>query len=113
MKARISREELRRKLDAGEDFVLVEALPRKYWAKEHIPGALNLPHDEVETFAPELLPDKEREVVVYCADTACANSEIAAKTLTDLGYSKVLEYVEGKADWKAAGYPLENLRRSA
>lgn len=113
MKATISRDELRHKLDAGEDFVLVEALPRKYWAKGHIPGALNLPHDRIETLASELLPDKDREVVVYCADTACRNSEIAANALTDLGYSKVLEYVEGKADWEAAGYHLENLRKSA
>ena len=113
MTAKITREELKRKLDAEDDFVLVEALPRKYWAKGHIPGALNIPHDQVEALAPELLPDKDREVVVYCASTACQNSKIAAGTLTDLGYSKVLEFVEGKADWEAAGYPLEGLRKSA
>jgi rhodanese-related sulfurtransferase len=111
MNAKLDREALKRKLDAGEDFVLVEALPRKYWAKEHLPGAVNLPHDEVERLAPELLPDKDREIVVYCADAACANSQIAAKALSALGYSRVVEYVEGKADWKAAGYPLENVRR--
>lgn len=113
MTAKISREELKRKLDAGEDFVLVEALPRKYWAKGHIPGALNLPHDQIQALAPDFLPDKEREVVVYCASTACQNSEIAAEALTELGYSRVLEYVDGKADWEAAGYPLEGLRKSA
>ncbi len=113
MTAKISRVELKRKLDAGEDFVLVEALPRKYWAKGHIPGAVNLPHDQIGALAPELLPDKDREVVVYCANTACQNSEIAAKALTDLGYTKVLEYAEGKADWEAAGYSLEGLRKSA
>ncbi len=113
MTAKITREELKRKLDADEEFVLVEALPRKYWAKGHFPGALNIPHDQIEALAPELLPDKDREVVVYCASTTCQNSEIAAESLTDLGYSKVLEYVEGKADWEAAGYPLEGLRKSA
>ena len=111
MNVKLDREALKRKLDAGEDFILVEALPRKYWAKEHLPGAVNLPHDEVERLAPELLPDKDREIVVYCADAACANSQIAAKALSALGYSRVVEYVEGKADWKAAGYPLENVRR--
>ena len=113
MIAKITRKELKQNLDAGEDFALVEALPRKYWAKKHIPGALNLPHDEIERLAPELLPDRDREIVVYCADTACANSQIAAQALRDLGYSKVLEYVEGKADWEAAGYSLESVRRSA
>ncbi len=113
MTTKISRQELKRKLDAAEDFVLIEALPKKYWAKAHIPGALNLPHDQVRALATELLPDKDREVVVYCADTACPNSEIAARTLSDLGYSRVLEYVEGKADWQAGGYSLEGLRKSA
>lgn len=113
MTAKITREDLKRKLDAGENFVLVEALPRKYWAKGHIPGAVNLPHDQIEALASELLPDKDREVVVYCASTACQNSEIAARALADLGYSRVLEFVEGKADWEAAGYPLEGLRKSA
>lgn len=113
MTVKISRDELRQKLDAGQDFVLIEALPRKYFAKGHIPGAVNLPHDQIESLAPELLPDKDREVVVYCANTACRNSEIAARALTDLGYTRVLEYAEGKTDWEAAGYPLEGLRKTA
>lgn len=50
--------------------------------------------------------------MVYCASTTCRNAGVAAKTLTDLGYSKVLEHAEGKADWDAAGYPLERLRKS-
>ncbi|MDX1512216.1 MAG: rhodanese-like domain-containing protein [Gammaproteobacteria bacterium] len=113
MTAKITREELKQKLDAGEDFVLVEALPEKYWKKGHIPGAINLPHDRIESLAPQLLPDKRREIVVYCANTECANSEIAARTLTALGYTSVREYVEGKADWEAAGYALQGLRKSA
>lgn len=113
MYAKISREELKRKLDAGDDFVLVEALPRKYWAKGHIPGAINLPHDQVEALAPELISDKSREVVVYCASTDCRNSELAAESLIRLGYTRVLEYAEGKAGWESAGYPLQGLRKSA
>jgi rhodanese-related sulfurtransferase len=113
MTRKITREELKRKLDAGEDFVLIEALPRQYWAKAHIPGAVNLPHDQVRALAAELIPDKDREIVVYCADTACPNSGIAAKALTDLGYRRVSEYIEGKADWQAVGYALEGLRKSA
>ncbi|MDH3317734.1 MAG: rhodanese-like domain-containing protein [Gammaproteobacteria bacterium] len=92
--------------------MLVESLPRKYRAKAQIPGALNISHDRVEALAPTLLPDKYREVVVYCASTPCRNSGVAAKTLTDFGYSKVLEYAEGKTDRDAAGYPLERQRKS-
>ena len=52
MTAKISREPLKRKLDAGEGFVLVESLPRKYRAKAQVSGALNIPHDRIEALAP-------------------------------------------------------------
>ena len=57
--------------------------------------------------APTLLPDKSAFIVVYCANTPCPNSAIAARTLDALGYTNVAEYVEGKQDWVEAGLPLE------
>lgn len=62
----VEREELKTKLDRGDDFVLVEALPEKYYRRAHLPGAVNLPPDRVEEMAPELLSGKGTEVVVYC-----------------------------------------------
>jgi len=100
--------ELRAQLEAGEPMVLVEALPEMYFAKEHLPGAINIPHDEVDTLAPRLLPDKHARVVVYCANGPCANSGVAAKRLVQLGYTDVADYHEGKAEWIAAGLPVES-----
>ena len=68
---KISRDELRNKIERKEKFVLVEALPEMYYRKVHLPGAINLPHDQVAELAPTLLPDKNTEVVVYCANTLC------------------------------------------
>lgn len=62
----IERAELKAKLDRGDDLVLAEALPEKYYRRVHLPGAVNLPVARVKELAPELLPDKETEVVVYC-----------------------------------------------
>ena len=62
----ITREELKAKLDQGDELVLVEALPEKYYRRAHLPGAVNLPSDRVKELAPELLPDKGADVVVYC-----------------------------------------------
>ncbi len=107
MTTRITREELKAKLDRGEDVVIVEALPLMYYEDVHLPGALNLPHDRVDELAPRLLPDKGREVVVYCSNLACPNSTIAATRLTQLGYTRVREYEEGKQDWIEAGLPVE------
>jgi rhodanese-related sulfurtransferase len=104
----IERDAVKRHLDNGDPMVLVEALPAKYFNEAHLPGALQINHDEVAAKAPKLLPDKGAKIVVYCANTACQNSTKAARALQDLGYTDVHEYVEGKADWQAAGLPTAN-----
>lgn len=63
----ISREELKRKMDGGEAFTLVETLQTVAYQHEHLPGAVNLPPDRVRELAPSLLPDKSAEIVVYCS----------------------------------------------
>jgi rhodanese-related sulfurtransferase len=65
--ATISREELQQKIDRGDKFYLVETLPPQTYHHAHLPGALNLPPDQVRQLAGGLLPDKGAEIVVYCA----------------------------------------------
>jgi rhodanese-related sulfurtransferase len=103
----ITREDLKAKLDQGTTLTLVEALPAKYYEDKHLPGAINLPHDQVDALAPRLLPDKAAEIVVYCASAPCQNSGIAAQRLAEIGYTNVYDYHEGKADWIEAGLPVE------
>jgi len=107
MVEKISRADLKAKLDRGEAPILVEALPEKYYKDKHLPGALNIPHDAVDSLAPALLPNKNAEIVVYCANAPCRNSGLAAQRLTELGYTNVRDYHEGKADWVEAGLPVE------
>ena len=66
MTATISRDELNEKITRGDAFVLFEVLGRQYWRKHHLPGALNLPPDQVTTLVPQLVPDKAAEIIVYC-----------------------------------------------
>ena len=63
----ISRDELRQKIDRKDDFHLVETLPKIAYEHAHLPGAINLPSDKVKDLAPTLLPDKNADIVVYCA----------------------------------------------
>jgi rhodanese-related sulfurtransferase len=67
MVATISRDELKMKIDRRETFVLVETLPAAAYHHAHLPGAINLPPDQVMQLAPTLLPDKTADIVVYCA----------------------------------------------
>ena len=103
---RITRDELKKNLDNGNKMTLVEELPEKYWRKAHLPGALQIDYTEVEEKAAKLLPDKDATIIVYCANTECQNSTLAAHGLDSLGYKNVYEYVEGKQDWADAGFPL-------
>ena len=103
---RITREELRDKLILRENIVLVEALPERYWEELHLPGSIQMDYTEVRVRADKLLPDKEAQVVVYCASTECQNSSKASRMLEELGYKNVHEYEEGKQHWLEAGLPV-------
>ena len=63
----ISRDELRAKIDRGDSFVLLETLPNIAYQHAHLPGAINMPPEQVKALAAELLPDKDADIVVYCA----------------------------------------------
>ncbi|MEW8035136.1 MAG: rhodanese-like domain-containing protein [Candidatus Thiodiazotropha sp.] len=102
----IHRVDIQAHIKAGTDMRLVEALPEKYHREAHLPGALLLPHDEVRDRAEALVADKNAFIVVYCANTHCNNSRIAAQTLASMGYTNVAEYAEGKEDWIEQGRRL-------
>ena len=103
----IERDELRALLTAGAPIALLEALPERFFRDGHLPGAKLFPHNEARALAAELLPDKAQRVVLYCSNGDCRNSHTAAAVLAGLGYENVSVYAAGKADWIAAGLPLE------
>jgi rhodanese-related sulfurtransferase len=65
--ATINREELQYKLDRGDDFFLVETLSEERYRHTHFPCAVNLPPDSIRESVSDLLPDKDADIVVYCA----------------------------------------------
>jgi rhodanese-related sulfurtransferase len=67
MTATITREKLKAKIDRGEKFQLVETLPETAFRGTHLPGAIHLPPDRVHELAPQVLPGKKAEIVLYCA----------------------------------------------
>ena len=104
----ITREQLHDEIESGA-VVVLEALPPMYYEKDHLPGALNLPLDDIDTLIPVLVPDKTQAVVTYCSNTACTNSAVAANRLAALGYTNVRKYPGGKQEWIEAGLPVESV----
>ena len=103
----ISRDELQRKVEAVDRFVLVDALAPMSFARSHLPGAINLPLEWVDDRGPRKIPDLDLEVVVYCVDVDCDSSVLVAERLIELGYRNVWHYPGGKRDWVEAGLPLD------
>jgi rhodanese-related sulfurtransferase len=103
----IDREELKAKLDRGEPVFLIEALPPYQYERGHLPGAINLPSNQVAEMSSAALPDKSAEIIVYCANPKCHASEDAARELEQLGYTRVRIFPDGKQGWLDAGLELE------
>jgi rhodanese-related sulfurtransferase len=108
MPTAITREELRQKLEHPRKSVVLETLPPEEYRRVHIPGALNLPPDQVQTLASELIPRKDFEVIVYGAGPACDASESVAQELASMGYPHVRYYEGGKSDWVEADLPVSS-----
>ena len=106
MSNEITRQELIAKIREHARFVLIEALPPAYYDAGHLPGAINLPLDALQSNADLLPSEKDTEIVVYCAGPTCQNSHVAARKLTSLGYERVRVFTGGKAEWTDTGNAL-------
>ena len=96
--------ELKRMIDAGEPFSLVNAMSPLECMDRSIAGSLCLPTEEFAARAPKLLPDKNRRLVFYCESDRCLRSNEAAAKAVQLGYADVAVLRGGMPAWKAAGY---------
>jgi rhodanese-related sulfurtransferase len=99
----IGREELKARLDRGDDLKLIMALNRWAFEAKHIPGSLHFdtPRELYEVVHPE------DEVVVYCSAVDCLSSVAMYRDLVARGYQNVRRYAGGLMDWEDAGLPLE------
>jgi len=64
----ISTKDLKAKLDRREKLTVVETLAPERYREAHIPGALNIPPEKLRELAPQLLPNKEAEIITYCSN---------------------------------------------
>lgn len=89
-------------LNAGEKVVVIDARQAHGYEREHIPGAVNLPHrDMSETTTSHL--DREALYVTYCDGIGCNASTKGALKMAQLGF-KVKELIGGLVWWKFDGY---------
>lgn len=73
-----------------------------------IPGSVHIARGFLELRIENVVPDRERPVVLYCAGGT--RSVLAARSLTELGYTNVRSLAGGFTGWKRAGLPFEQPR---
>jgi rhodanese-related sulfurtransferase/DNA-binding transcriptional ArsR family regulator len=96
----ITRQELARRLEEGDELVVLDVRPTEEHAAGHLPGAVSIPLAELRERLRELPGD--REIVAYCRGPFCAFAHEAIAVLTDAGLTaRRLE--DGLPEWAAAG----------
>lgn len=97
-----------RVVDAKEGPVLLDVRERDEYEQGFVPKAEWIPRGFLELKVEDAVPDRGREIILYCAGGT--RSALAAKALQDLGYTKVSSMAGGFRAWKNAGYNFERPR---
>jgi rhodanese-related sulfurtransferase len=97
-------EEVKKKIDGGQKFLLVDVREESEFAKDHLPGAIHLGKGIIERDIEARVPDLNTEIVLYCGGGF--RSALAADNLQKMGYTNVISMDGGIRDWREKGYPL-------
>ena len=96
MYEQITAENAKKIMDSGEEHIILDTREQDEFDSGHIPGAILIPYTEIENKAEEIIPDKDKLILVYCRSGR--RSKIAAESLAKLGYTNVKEF-GGIIDW--------------
>jgi rhodanese-related sulfurtransferase len=103
----ISLEELREMIDAG--YPVLDARTSDEYEAGHIPGAILCDYFEMGRYFETVLPrlNREERIGLYCSGPSCDDSEMLAKELYTIGYTKLFVFSGGIEEWTEAGLELE------
>ena len=97
-------DEIKKRLDRKEKFVLVDVREESEYAKDHLPGAIHMGKGVIERDVEQKVPNTGTEMVLYCGGGF--RSALAADNLQKMGYSNVISMDGGIREWREKGYPL-------
>ena len=98
-------DDVKRRLDAGERFHLVDVREQDEWARGHLPNATHLSKGIIERDVETVIPDPAADIVLYCGGGY--RSALAADNLQKMGYTNVVSMDGGMRAWREAGYSIE------
>ena len=92
----ITMEEAKNVFETQGDYIILDVRREDEFAEGHIPGAINVPNEDIQDIAPSELPDKNQTIYVYCRSGN--RSKQAASKLVAMGYTNIIEF-GGIMDW--------------
>ena len=95
--------DVKRRMDGGEKFVLVDVREDNEWALGHLPNAIHLGKGVIERDIEQRVPDTAAKVILYCGGGF--RSALAADNLQKMGYTNVESIDGGWKGWLDAGLP--------
>ncbi len=95
--------DVKRRIDAGEKFLLIDVREDTEWAKGHLPGAVHLGKGIIERDIDQRVPDASTKVILYCGGGF--RSALAGENLQKMGYTNVESMDGGWRGWLDAGLP--------
>jgi rhodanese-related sulfurtransferase len=98
--------EVKKKMDGGERFVLVDVRTKDEYEAAHLPGAIHIDRGLLEWVAPRRLLDTDAKIYVYCRTGG--RSALATKRLMEMGYTNVTNIYDSFYGWVTEGYPVYN-----
>ena len=93
----ISMDKAVRMMKDEKNYIILDVRRPDEYAEGHIPGAINVPNEEIGTAEIAELPDKSQLILVYCRSGR--RSKEASEKMVKLGYTNIVEF-GGILDWK-------------
>jgi molybdopterin/thiamine biosynthesis adenylyltransferase/rhodanese-related sulfurtransferase len=96
---------VKRVVEAKNGSALIDVREQDEYVQGYIPGARWIPRGFLEQRIEDAVPNRDTEVILYCAGGT--RSALAARSLQELGYTRVKSLAGGFAAWKRAGLHFE------
>lgn len=92
---------------ASNDWLLIDVRSPEEYADGHIPGAINMPHENIDGYLSELEQHKNKPIIIYCRSGRRA--KLAMKVLQEHDFTEVMHLEGDILGWNEAGLALEQM----